>query len=184
MQSGYTTGADRSLLRSPIKPKPARTTLEPGSGFMTLNNPLSNEAQKFERLVQKLAPQSKLLRIWPLKGGISAEMTAFEIEGAEGQRRKMIVRRPGEAPLKRNPQAAAEEFKLLQLAQALGLATQKPYYLDQSGEIFSTPAFVIEYIEGKPEFAPPNLTDFSLQLATQLARIHSLDGSNPDLSFL
>jgi aminoglycoside phosphotransferase (APT) family kinase protein len=151
---------------------------------MIPNNTLANEVQKFDRLVQKIAPQSKLRRIWPLKGGISAEMTAFEIEGAEGQMRRMIVRRPGEGPLKRNPQAAAEEFKLLQLTQALGLATQRPYYLDQSGEIFSGPYFVIEYIEGKPEFAPSNLVDFSLQIATQLAKIHSVEGSNPDLSFL
>jgi aminoglycoside phosphotransferase (APT) family kinase protein len=72
----------------------------------------------------------------------------------------------------------------LQITQALGLATQRPYYFDQSGEIFSTPAFVIEYIEGKPEFSPPNLADFSRQLATHLARIHSVDGSNPALAFL
>ena len=151
---------------------------------MIPNKSLSKEEQKFERLVQKIAPQSKLRRIWPLKGGISVEMTALELEDAEGQRRRMIVRRPGESPLKRNPQAAAEEFKLLQVTQTLGLATQKPYYLDQSGEIFSIPFFVIEYIEGKPEFAPANLADFSLQLATHLAKIHSVAGSHPDLSFL
>lgn len=145
---------------------------------------LSQETQQFERLIQKLAPQGKLLRVWPLKGGISAEMTAFEVALPGGQTRKMIVRQPGEGTLRRNPQAAEEEFRLLEITQALGLATQKPYYLDQAGEIFATPAFVIEYIEGKPEFAPSNLADFSRQLATHLAQIHSIAGSNPDLAFL
>src|SRR5215207_3767771 len=105
------------------------------------------EDQKFKQLVQKIAPQSRLLRTWQLKGGISAEMTALEIERPDGQTSRMIVRRPGAATLKRNPQAAKDEFQLLQLTQSLGLATQTPYYLDRSGKIFSTPYLVIEYIE-------------------------------------
>ena len=43
-----------------------------------------NDNHRFERLVQKLAPTSKLLRVWALKGGISAEMTAIEIETPDG----------------------------------------------------------------------------------------------------
>jgi aminoglycoside phosphotransferase (APT) family kinase protein len=144
----------------------------------------AKEEQKFDRLVQKIAAQSKLLRTWPLKGGISAEMTAFEIEHPDGQTKKMIVRRPGEGALKRNPKAAADEFKLLQLMQSLGLATQRPYHLDQSGQIFARPYLVIEYIEGQMAFSPANLDHHLLQLATHLAQIHRVDGSKLDLSFL
>src|SRR5258706_5194209 len=129
---------------------------------------VSKEDQKFEQLVQTIAPQSKLLRIWPLKGGISAEMTALEIERPDGQTRRMIVRRPGDATLKRNPHAAEDEFRLLHMTRSLGLATPTPYHLDQSGKIFSTPYVVIEYIEGKPEFAPAHVADFAIQLATHL----------------
>jgi aminoglycoside phosphotransferase (APT) family kinase protein len=142
------------------------------------------EDQKFAQLVQKIAPQSKLLRTWHLKGGISAEMTALEIERPNGQTSRMIVRRSGQGALKQNPYAAQDEFKLLQMTQSLGLATPTPYHLDQSGKIFSRPYLIMEYIEGKPEFAPANLADFTLQLATHLAKIHSVDCSNPDLSFL
>ena len=74
--------------------------------------------------------------------------------------------------------------KLLRLTRSLGLATQTPYFLDRSGEIFPTPYLVIEYIEGQPEFAPVDLPDFTLQLATQLARIHSVDRSKLNLPFL
>jgi aminoglycoside phosphotransferase (APT) family kinase protein len=145
---------------------------------------ISKESQNIEQLVQKIAPQSKLLRTWDLKGGISAEMTALEIERPDGRTSRMIVRRPGDGTLKRNPHAAQDEFKLLQMTQSLGLATPTPYYLDQSGKIFSTPYLVIEYIEGKPEFAPAHLADFILQLAMHLAKIHRVDCSNLDLSFL
>jgi aminoglycoside phosphotransferase (APT) family kinase protein len=145
---------------------------------------VSKEDKKFEQLVQKIAPQSKLLRTWHLKGGISAEMTALEIERPDGQTKRMIVRRPGDRSLEQNSHAAKDEFKLLQITQSLGLATPTPYHLDQSGQIFSTPYLVIDYIEGKPEFAPSNLADFILQLATYLAKIHRVDCSNLDLSFL
>jgi len=145
---------------------------------------ISKEEQKFDQLVQAIAPHAKLLRTWRLKGGISAEMTALEIEYPEGQTGKMIVRRPGEAALRRNPRAAEDEYRLLQLLRSLGLATPTAYYLDQSGTIFSTPYVVIEYIEGKPDFAPMHAANFTLQLAAHLAKIHSADCSKLDVSFL
>ena len=79
---------------------------------------------------------------------------------------------------------AADEFKLLQLLQSVGLAVPTPYYFDQSGEIFSKPYVVIEYIEGKPEFAPAHLPDLIFQFATHLSRIHHVDCSKLDLPFL
>jgi aminoglycoside phosphotransferase (APT) family kinase protein len=137
-----------------------------------------------KQLVQEIAPQSKLLRTWPLAGGISAGMTALEIERPDGQTTRMILRRPNKEALKRNPRAAQDEFKLLQLTHSLGLATPRPYHLDQSGKILPMPYLVIEYVEGKLEFAPTDLADYVHQLATHLAWIHSTDPSNLDLSFL
>jgi aminoglycoside phosphotransferase (APT) family kinase protein len=140
--------------------------------------------QTFEPLVQRLAPHSKLLRAWQLKGGISAQMTALEFERPNGQISKVIARQPSAGTLAHNPRAAHDEFKLLQLTHALGLATPTPYQLDQSGAIFPTPYLVIEYIEGAMEFAPTHLDDFTRQLAAQLAKIHSAAVSQLDLSFL
>lgn len=145
---------------------------------------LLKENKKFAQVAQKIDPQGKLLRTWELKGGISAQVTALEIERPDGQTKKMIVRQHGEVDLKHNPYIAADEFKLLRLLQSVGLATPTPYYLDQSGEIFSTPYIVIEYIEGKPEFALSHVPDLILQFATQLSRIHAVDCSRLAVSFL
>jgi aminoglycoside phosphotransferase (APT) family kinase protein len=136
------------------------------------------------RLAQRVDPESRLLRAWPLTGGISAQMTAFEIEQPDGRTKRLIVRQPGEATLQRNPDAAADEYRLLQLLSAAGLPVQTPHHLDEAGEVLPTPYLVIDYIEGEPVFAPADLDDFLLQLAAQLARIHRLDGSRADLSFL
>jgi aminoglycoside phosphotransferase (APT) family kinase protein len=184
----------------------------------------------FEQALNKFASQSKLLRTWKLKGGVSAQVTALEIEQPDGCTQKMIVRQHGEVDLKHNPHIAVDEFELLQLLHSVGLAVPKPYYLDQSGEIFSTPYVVIEYIEGEPIFGPndvaedlshikgyevtPAMGDASVpthhpnsprpyatmhpshrfevepvtglisQIATQLSRIHQVDCSYLDVSFL
>lgn len=145
---------------------------------------IAREAQQFEQLVHRIDPQSKLSRTWQLEGGVSAQVTAVEIERPDGQTKKMIVRRHGDADFNRNPRVAAGEFRLLQILQSVGLAAPKPCYLDQSGEIFSRPYVVIEYVEGEPDFAPSHLADCLLQMATQLAMIHSIDGTKVDLSFL
>jgi len=144
----------------------------------------SKEDHKFVQVVHRIDTHGRLLSAWKLEGGVSARVTALEVERADGQTHKMIVRQHGDEDLKRNPQVAAGEFTLLQLLQSAGLAAPTPYYLDQSGEIFSKPYIVVEFMEGKPEFAPADLSDFILQLATYLSRIHRVDCSNRDVSFL
>src|SRR5688572_27649868 len=119
--------------------------------------------KKFEQVVHKIYPQSRLLRTEALKGGVSAQVTVLKIEQPDGGTRKLIMRRYGAADLQRNPQIAADEFKLLQRLRSLGLPVPAPYHFDQSGAIFATPYIVIEYFDGKTEFAPANLADFLQQ---------------------
>jgi aminoglycoside phosphotransferase (APT) family kinase protein len=140
--------------------------------------------QRWEQVVQKVTLQSRLLRTWELRGGISAQVTGLEVQCLDGQTRKMVVRKLEESGPEYNAQWAADEFKLLHLLHSYGVVVPKPYYLDQSGGIFATPYLVMEYIEGEPEFAPADLSDYLLQLATHLSRIHQIDGSKMDLSFL
>ena len=140
--------------------------------------------EQFAQLALKIEPQSKLIRAWALKGGISAQVTALEIERPDGETKKLVVRQHGTVDLKHNPRIASDEFKLLRILRSAGLATPAPYYLDQCGEILSTPCVVIEYIEGETDLAPCHVGDVSLQLATHLSRIHNVDCAALDLSFL
>ncbi len=144
----------------------------------------SQDVTRLERLVHKMDAHSKLLRAWELKGGVSAHVTALEIQRADGCTQKLVVRQHGEADLRHNPNIAADEFKLLRILQAAGMAAPAPIYLDESSDRFATPIIVIEFIEGTPEFAPTNVADVVLQLATHLVNIHAVDGANPDLAFL
>lgn len=146
--------------------------------------PEPNDHSKFAQLILKIDPRSRLLHTWELTGGVSARVTALEIERPDGLHRKLVVRQHGLTDLQRNPNIAADEFNLLQILQSAGVPAPVPYYFDQSGDIFPTPFVVIEYIEGHTEFLPVDLGAFLLTLATQLAQLHRTDWSRFDLSFL
>ena len=141
-----------------------------------------DSASNFDRVVQKFFPQGRLLRAWPLEGGISAEMTVLEIADPDGKTSRWIVRRP--KGLRRNSRSIEDEFRLLEIMHALGLASPAPVALDRSGEIFAVPYLLVAYVEGRPDFAPAHPVDFAVQMADELARIHAVDGRRPDLSFL
>jgi aminoglycoside phosphotransferase (APT) family kinase protein len=115
---------------------------------------------------------------------VSAQVTAIEIALPGGTTQKMVVRRHGAIDLRRNPNIAADEFKLLQIVRSAGLPAPAPLYFGQSGEIFPTPFVVLEYIEGQSEFSPPDLEGYLLQLARQLSALHNADFSEFNLSFL
>lgn len=145
----------------------------------------SPDEQKIEQIAQNIAPQCVLLRAWSLPGGISAQMTAFEVRLPSGQTQKMILRWPGGSAYRQNPaKAAAQEYRILETVHRLGVAAPAPLLLETSGEIFPWPCFVMEWIEGEPQYAPADRIDFARQAAEHLARIHNAVSAREDLAFL
>jgi aminoglycoside phosphotransferase (APT) family kinase protein len=144
---------------------------------------MDQDRQTFEALTRRIDSRSKLLRTWELKGGVSAQMTGFEIELDDGRTERLIVRRHGARDLNRNPDVAAHEFRLLQLVASAGLPAPTPRYLDPSGELFSTPFLVVDYVEGEPAPADVDGPELVTELARVLAEIHRV-GSTGDMSFL
>jgi aminoglycoside phosphotransferase (APT) family kinase protein len=144
----------------------------------------SEHRQRLEALAWRIDPQGTLLRTWELKGGVSAQVTAFEVERDDGRRETLIVRRHGAADLRRNPQTAEDEFRLLQLLESAGVPAPTPRYLDEKAEIFSTPSLVVHYVEGELPPAAADREELVRQLAAMLAQIHRIDRSTADLSFL
>jgi aminoglycoside phosphotransferase (APT) family kinase protein len=140
--------------------------------------------EKFAQVARALDPGAALIRAWELKGGVSAQVTALEVRRRDGALQRMVVRRHGPADLRHNPRIAADEYRLLRLVRARGVAAPAAYYVDESGTIFDTPYVVIEFVDGATEFGPANLADMLAQLAAHLASIHCLDGSHADLAFL
>ena len=137
----------------------------------------------FRRLVHRIAPYSRFLRTWPLTGGVSARVTGLEVAHADGRTSKLLVRQHGDVDRARNPYIARDEFKLLNIAHAHGLAAPKPYDVDDSCELFPNPVLILEYVEGETHHAPTDLDGYLRQTATALANIHRVHAGE-ELSFL
>ncbi len=133
-----------------------------------------------QQIVAQFAPGSTIVRMWSLTGGVSAQVTALEIEQPDGQRHTMIVRQHGPTDLAANPHIATTEFKLLQQLQAAGIPVPTPYHVGESGMILPTPYIIMEFVDGQTNFQPTNLADSLSQMATTLAAIHQVDRSNLD----
>ena len=108
---------------------------------------------------------------------MSSGMTAFEIETSDGEIKRLVRRNSSGYALRDNPRAAAVEFALLGALRSSGLPVPTPYYFDESAEIFPEPYLVIEYFDGKPEFAPADPMEFVAKMAAGLAEIHRLPRS-------
>jgi len=143
-----------------------------------------NVDARFEQLIQKIDPQNQLRRVWTLTGGVSAQVTGLEMVRANGSTIKMIVRQHGDADFNANPTIATDEFKLLHRLHGHGLPTPMPYFMDISCQIFERPVIVMEFIEGTTDFAPAPVQEAARQLAQVLAKIHAVELSTHDWSFL
>ncbi|MBH5319680.1 phosphotransferase [Paenibacillus sp. GSMTC-2017] len=138
----------------------------------------------YEKIVTKIDPRGNLLRFWHMSGGVSAQVTAIEMTTSENQRRKLIVRRHGEVDRKRDPHIANNEYQLLRLLSAQGIALAEPYFVDDSGEIFTDPYIVMAFVDGETDFNPQQVNDYMEQLATGLASIHNTRCSREEVAFL
>ncbi len=143
---------------------------------------MAGEVVVLERLVRRIAPGGKLLRSWPLRGGVSAEVTGIEIVAGDGTARKLVVRRHGGRDLAADPLIAEHEFRLLQALNRAGLPVPRPISYDQTRSILPSPFIVVEYIEGEADLAPADVQASVVQMADSLAAIHRVDLS--ELGFL
>lgn len=142
--------------------------------------------ERFRQLVRRIDPRSRLRLAWNLKGGVSAQVTALDVQRPDGTTEKCVARLHGPNDLKANPHIARDEFRLLQIARAHGIAAPKPVFIDESCDLFPTPIVVIEYIEGatiNDAGQVDDIASFARQMAGQLAAIHRVPAS-PELSFL
>lgn len=135
-------------------------------------------------IAAQLAPGATVARTWPLRGGISAAMSALELVLPDGARRRVVVRQPGDWELTNNPHAAAHQHRVLELVRAAGVTAPAPLLVDESCTILPRPYLVLEYVDGQVEHSPADVGAFAAQLAAELARIHRLDATQPELAWL
>ncbi|WP_064094010.1 phosphotransferase family protein [Rossellomorea aquimaris] len=132
---------------------------------------------RIKNIVQEIDSQLQLLRMWQLKGGVSANVTAIEVMQPNGKIKKMVVREHGETDRKQNPRMARDEFNLLKNMKSAGVLVPEPLHYREKGSYI-----LIEYIEGKPDFTPSDIDCYLIQAASNLVEIHRVECS--EINFL
>jgi len=141
------------------------------------------DCRRFAPAVRAVDAHARLLSATPLTGGISATVTALEVERGDGRVERWVVRQHGERDLRANPHIARDEFQLLQVAAAHGLPVPPPIALDDTGTILGSPYLIVGFVDGEDDFSPHDLPSTLRQMADTLAAIHAVPDSAP-LDFL
>jgi len=147
---------------------------------------MTDDNDRFHQLVTRIDPANRLLRAWPLTGGVSAQVTALEVERLNVETTRWVARMHGPRDLAGNPNIARDEFRLLQVVEKHGIAAPRPVYVDTSCDLFPSPVLVITFIEGEMVDDAEQVEDvdsFVRQMADQLAAIHRVPDS-PEIAFL
>lgn len=133
-----------------------------------------------ESRIESLHAGERVLSPRRLTGGISATMTAYEVEAADGRRRKLIARQLGKYRMSQRPRATEEEFRVLTALHRAGLPVQTPVAFVED----EPPFYVVEFIEGAVDVAPRDPSRFVERYAQELSDIHSVDWQALGLDFL
>lgn len=135
----------------------------------------SHDRDRFAALVARLHSGARLVRLWPLEGGVSARVDALEIALPNGGPDRVVVRRHGHADRSRNPDVARDEYRLLAALRDAGLPVPAPRLVLAAGEVFEEPCIVVEFVEGTTEI-PPDRADVAIErMAAFLADLHYID---------
>jgi aminoglycoside phosphotransferase (APT) family kinase protein len=134
-----------------------------------------------EQVRNAIGPEARIVRYRPLRGGISSSVHLVQVEGVDGVRSAVAVRRYGEYWQRVNPAAAANEFKLLGILARAGFPAPRPLLLDtESNSSFGAPTVIMTRLPGRPLLSPSNMSNYLEHMARTLARLHELPTTGLD----
>ncbi len=130
--------------------------------------------QAFQDIGERIDPSAKLVRHWPLTGGVSAQVEAVEFELPGEEYRQVVVRRHAAAEWKSlQRDITATEFALLAALYRIGLPVPEPLFLAVSASVLPSPYLVMAMVEGTTVVQDSELSHASSQLADFLVRLIS-----------
>ena len=122
-------------------------------------------------LLEALAPGGRVVRVRPLRGGVSSAVHVVRLETADGARRDVVVRRLNEYWQRTDPEHAGARV------QAAGSTSRRricpsprPLWLDADGSVFGEPTIVMTRLPGRAVMAPRDVEDFMRKMAQHARR--------------
>jgi aminoglycoside phosphotransferase (APT) family kinase protein len=143
-----------------------------GSGSRTF------DGNKFESYLRQHELGGQSVRIKECKqlaGGRSKQTILVSLEGAKSLPAHIVVRQDWSSAV--TGTSVISEFELLKRVFEAGLRVPQPLLLEKAAEPLGAPFMVVTRMAGGPQgdiFNPPRSESLALQIAEQLAKLHSL----------
>ena len=149
-----------------------------------MRQPVLATPEQISALVRAVDPRWRVVRTWPLAGAVAAQVSGIEVEEPGGRLRQLVLHQYGAANLRSDPLAARTEYRLLELLSARGLPVPRPWLADETGALGPGPCLLQDFIDGARVDDPPDVADYTGQLAATLARVHDAGIARADVPFL
>lgn len=141
-------------------------------------------------LADRLGAGTTVVELKRLAGGASREMWLVVVERTDGSRERLVLRRDPPGSVIESSREA--ESSLLVLAHEAGVPVPVVRWAEADPTVLGSPFFMMEFVEGEAivrrlfrddayAVARERLPE---QLATALARIHTIDTVRPEIAFL
>src|SRR3954471_8114865 len=115
---------------------------------------------------------ARLVRNRKLAGGTSSDIRAVDIEGGDGERRHLVLRRHTNLDwLEREPDLAAREARVLELLEKAAVPTPELVAVDPDGWACGEPAVLMTRLPGTHRWDPPSIG----RLAEVAVQIHAIE---------
>lgn len=142
-------------------------------------------------LSEQLATSVQILDAKPLAGGASRDTWLFTIQFAD-ETQKIILRRDLPTQMFESALTRRQEFQLMSAAYQHGVTVAKMRWLCEDESVLGSPFFIMDFVEGisigRKVIGLPQLASaraiLPLQMAQELAKIHSLNIASNQLDFL
>ena len=136
------------------------------------------------RLVERLVPGGRLVRMRRLRGGLGARMHVLDIERSDGEREKLVLRRYMPDRDRATPEHVAREFDILRLLESAGVDAPAPSSSMLRASTSLCQAMVLTYLPGASVYAPRKPQVWAERLARGLLEVHAITPDRFDLSKL
>ncbi len=127
------------------------------------------------RAVDRLEPGAVITATESLTGGVSATVTAVDIQGGSGAgARRVVVREHTSGSAADCRTRTAKEYHVLRVLRDEGFPVPEPFLADHSDTV-DPPFIVMEWIEGSDHVSPSEVPSAVEQMAAFMVRLHALD---------
>ena len=130
---------------------------------------------QFEQIAKAIDPNASVISTRKLGGGISCRMDVLEFSNDGEKTEQVVVRQYYENEKPQEDRPSRRESIALRAVDEQGVSAPKLIFGEETEVLLGRPSIVISYLDGVPNPAPADATDWARQLARAIARVHMID---------